>query len=350
MVFDWIGKSIKKAFNVAFREEVPIDSEEEAKNTQTDSTYADARDSFSLEKYSKPYLDEFNASMAQVSVQFQDSKNKHRKDMDNPASGIEMNMYTGGLEFDTMPKVAVFGGGAVGGYVAYFLASFLPVNIRLADYDVVEGKHTKNGRTIYEAGHIGMKKVDAAKQKIERDYPKSKIIPIECNINDLTNQELHAIAQDVDLIINAVDDGDAMFKINDVCYAFTEILFVAMHSHAASGHAIITTPSTSPCLRCCMGVTSPDDINTLHGEPGDGIDIAMVAMQSVAIAIEIIRAKKTGSPIDKWDIRNSIFYFANRRDRLHPEGPGVVLERASKRSKCPICSANPLNFYYGGKK
>ena len=159
---------------------------------------------------------------------------------------------------------------------------------------------------------------------------------------DIPATELIRLAKKAVMVINAIDDPPAMLQINDLLYAVTEVLYVAMHARAASGHIILTIPHMSACLRCSLDVNSSGEMRTLHGEAGSGLDIRTVANHGAVVAAEIIRVKKTGLLIERWDITKNIFYLANKRDDLSPDGPGVHMEKAEKRPQCPICSVSPV--------
>jgi len=81
-------------------------------------------------------------------------------------------------------SVLVIGAGAVGSHVAYGLAAYSLV-IHLVDKDTVDYKHTRAARTIYEPVQVHKKKVYAARYKIERDFPGSKVLPYHCDVNDV---------------------------------------------------------------------------------------------------------------------------------------------------------------------
>lgn len=241
-------------------------------------------------------------------------------------------------------EVLVIGAGAVGSYVAYFLAAAASLIIHLADFDVVEHKHTQGGRTIYQAGQANQKKVYAAKDLIERHFPTSIIRPYPYNVMDMPDDLLCGLARKVAIVVNAIDDAPAMLRVNDLFYWLTEVLYVALHHRAASGHVIVTVPYASACLRCSLDIASASDIQTLHGEPSLGMDIRLVANYAATIALELMYSKVTGQPVSRWDLTKNIFYFANRREQSSPDGPGLVLQRAEKRPGCPICSAAPNNL------
>lgn len=242
-------------------------------------------------------------------------------------------------------EVLVIGAGAMGSYIAHFLAAAACFVIHLIDFDIVEYKHTLGGRTIYHASQVRQKKVYAAKKLIEHDYPNSLIHPYPYNIMNMPDELLRGLARRVAIVVNAIDDAHAMLRVNDLFYGLNEVLYVALHNNAASGHVIATIPFASACLRCSLDIVSASDIQTLHGEPGLGVDIRLVANHASTIALEFMYSKATGQPVSRWELSKNIFYFTNRREQLSPDGPGLVLQKAEKRPGCPICSAVPTNFF-----
>ena len=233
-------------------------------------------------------------------------------------------------------EILLLGAGAVGSYMVRSLAP-LGVIINLVDFDIVDAKHTRDGRTIYEPAQVNKKKVFAAKYIVERDFPQTTVNPYPYNVLAIPATELIRLAKKTAIVINAIDDSTAMLQVNDILYGIAEVLYIALHAKAASGHIILTIPYMSACLRCSLDVNSSGDMRTLHGEAGSGLDIRTVANQGAVVAAEIIRAKKTGLLIERWDITKNIFYLANKRDELSPDGPGVHMEKAEKRPQCPIC-------------
>jgi molybdopterin/thiamine biosynthesis adenylyltransferase len=242
-------------------------------------------------------------------------------------------------------EIVVVGAGAVGSYLTYFLAGAAALVIHLIDFDVIERRHTQGGRTIYEAGQVHQKKVFAARDIVERQFPNSTVRPYPYNVLDMPDAQLRLLAKRAAIVVNAIDDAAGILRVNDLFYWLTEVVYVALHPQAASGHVILTVPP-SACLRCSLDIASPGNIQTLHAEPGLGVDIRLVANHATTIALEIILSKATGRPIERWDISKNIFYFANKREQgLSPDGPGVHLQRAEKRPGCPICSVAPRNDF-----
>ncbi len=235
-------------------------------------------------------------------------------------------------------QLMVLGAGSVGGYIAYFIAGAFKAAIYLLDFDILETRNTRAGRSIYKPGFTGMKKVYAAREIIEADFPGSRIIPLSYNIMDVPDIELLRLARQCSVVICAIDDARAMFRINKLLYNKITILYPAMHNSARTGHIIVTTPGKSACLQCSMDIDDPGQIQTLHGEPGWGLDIRNVANHCATAACQIIHANTSKQDINRWDPEKNIFYFSNARNNTSPDGPGILLEAAEKRKGCPVCS------------
>jgi molybdopterin/thiamine biosynthesis adenylyltransferase len=239
--------------------------------------------------------------------------------------------------------VLIIGCGAIGGYVASMLAAAAALTIFIIDFDVVDYRHTQGARTIFEARHVRRKKVYAAKEKLERQYPLSRIVPYPYDVLQLPDIVLTQLARKADVVIDAIDAGAGMLRINDLLYPIVEVLHAGVHPEAASGHVILTSPFATPCLRCCMDIDSADGVHTLDAEPALGSDIRAIANHTVTIALELMHARVTGRPIERWDVSRNIFYIANRQGRHSPDGPGVILQQGHKRHGCPVCGADPHN-------
>jgi len=250
-----------------------------------------------------------------------------------PAAGQAEMMDVGRLAGQ---GVTILGAGSVGGYIAHALGPARPV-INLVDYKSVLIKHTHEGRTIYQADQAGNNKVFAAKERIERDYPGTVINPFPYNVREIPDIELRRMAAASLLVVLAIDDPQAMLHVNDLVYRQVELVQVAMHARAMSGHIVVCLPGVTPCLRCTLEVTRPEDIHRLDAEPGSAWHIQRVAHEAATIALELMHAKVTGQPLTRWDLAKNLLYIANTREALSPDGPGIHFEGSRKRPGCPIC-------------
>ena len=235
-------------------------------------------------------------------------------------------------------EVVILGAGSVGSYVAYFMAGAFQAVVYLIDFDTVEAKNTQSGRSLYTPGSIGARKVYAAREFIESDFPHSKVVPLPYNIMEVPDGELIRLARRCGVVINAIDDPTAMLRVNALLYSRIQVLYPALHNGAKTGHIILTIPGKSACLRCSMEIEAPDEIQTLHGEPGSGLDIRNVANHCANLACQLMEAQNQKQDIEEWDLEKTIFYFSNARNHLSPDGPGILLQAAQKRAGCPVCS------------
>jgi molybdopterin/thiamine biosynthesis adenylyltransferase len=243
-------------------------------------------------------------------------------------------------------RLLILGAGAVGSYLAYLLASIASLIIYVVDFDIVGYRNVRSGRTIFEAGQVGKRKVRALKEKIERDYPLTRVEPLPYDVLELPDIFLRQLGKKVSVVINAIDSGQGMLRINDLFYQIVEVLYVAAHQGALSGHVVMTAPFVTACLRCCLDINSASDIETLHAEPALCVDVRNIAHYCATLAVEVMYAKATGRPIQRWDISKNIFYIANQREQHSPDGPGVHLQQGHKRQGCPTCSVAPANVTF----
>lgn len=234
-------------------------------------------------------------------------------------------------------ELTVVGAGSVGSHLSYALGP-AGLSINSIDYKKVQLKHTRSARTVYDRTQIGLKKVYALKQKTERDFPGAKINPYPFNVTEIPDAELRTMFARSLAVILAIDDPTQMLRISDLAYPITEIVQVALHTRAESGHIAISIPFVTPCLRCTLDIQDAQEIHRLDGEPANSLDIVTVAQQAARIAVDIIYSKITGRHITRWDTSRNLIYIANTKQKLSPEGPGFRFESSQKLPGCSICN------------
>jgi molybdopterin/thiamine biosynthesis adenylyltransferase len=237
-------------------------------------------------------------------------------------------------------QVLVFGAGSVGGHVLMSIG-YTNLTIYLIDSKKVEAKHTQAGRTIYDSTQIGQFKVNAAKEKLERNFIGTQIIPMPYDVAELPDPELLRLFALAAIVILVIDDPVQILRINQLAYSQVEIIQVGIHRQGHSGHIAVSVPGQTPCLACTLNITSHRDIRRLDSEPAAGIDIAVVSQLAARLALDILHSKVTGKPIIRWDILSkNLIYIANTQQSNSPEGPGFQYQSGRKRHGCPICN-NP---------
>ncbi len=248
----------------------------------------------------------------------------HENDVDYKTQSFDIRRVAG-------YEVTILGAGAVGSFLAYSLGA-AQLRLNVVDFKEVEPRHTQGGRTVYEATSIGQNKVDALKQKIERDHLGSSVNPLPFNVG-----ELKSLFAGSAVAVIAMDDSEQILRVNDLAYPAVEFIQVALHRGAESGHIAISIPFVTPCLRCTLNINSHNDIHRLDSEPANSFDIVTVAQMAAKVAVELVYSKATGQNITRWDTTKNLMYIANARQQLSPEGPGIIMEGSSKRPDCPTC-------------
>lgn len=239
------------------------------------------------------------------------------------------------------PRILLFGAGSVGSHLADQLAGALAPVIDVFDYKAVAFKHIQALRTLYEQRQLGQLKVQALKDKLQRDHPGTVVHPYASNVGAVPDADLMHLVTLSDLMVLALDDPVEILRLSDMAYAHVPMVHAAMHARAASGHIVITQPHKTPCLRCVLEVDGAHDIHRLDGEPGEGWHIRRIAHEAAAMAIDLLQALATGVDVSRWDPTKDLVYISNTRQALSPDGPGLVYEASRRRPGCPICNQPP---------
>jgi len=234
-------------------------------------------------------------------------------------------------------EVTAFGIGSLGGGLQERLAA-APLTFNVVDDKKVEKKHLQFGRTVYEPAHVGLFKVEALKRRIERDHPATTVIPLPYNVREIPTIEIQSLIRKSLLVILAIDDPESILRISDLAWSQVEMIQAAAHRQARSGHIAISIPLVTPCLRCTLGIDSPQRMTRLDSESANSLDIATITLHAATIAMEVMYSKVTGRDITRWDPSKNLLYIANRREELSPDGPGLHWESSQKRSGCTICN------------
>ena len=232
--------------------------------------------------------------------------------------------------------VTVIGAGSVGSFIAWFLAAAQLI-LNVIDFKKVNYRHAIGGRTVYEPTSVGQYKVNALKQKIERDHPGTVVNPLPYNLAEIPDVELRSLFGKSAIVVIAIDDPVQFLRAADIAYPTVEFIQVALHKGAKSGHVVISVPFVTPCLRCTLNIDSANDINRLDSESANSFDIVTASQLASKIAVDIMYSKVTGKNITRWDTSKNLIYIANQKDQLSPDGPGLIFEGSSKRPDCPIC-------------
>lgn len=142
-------------------------------------------------------------------------------------------------------KVLIIGAGGLGSPAALYLAAAGVGTIGLVDTDVVDISNLQR-QIIHSTKDVGKAKVDSAKQSILEINPYVKV-----NVYNefITEENADDIIKEYDFVIEATDNFETIFLINDVCARLKKPF-----SHAGvirfEGQAMTYVPDKGPCYRC----------------------------------------------------------------------------------------------------
>ncbi len=182
-------------------------------------------------------------------------------------------------------RVLVVGLGGLGSPALYYLAAAGVGTIGVVDGDRVDLSNLQR-QILYGDGDVGQSKALAAADRIRRCYGSVAIIVHE---GRLTAENGVGMVSLYDFVIEATDNFESKFLVNDICVGLGKPF-----SHAAVsgyyGQAMTVVPGAGPCYRCVFGnvpsrdaVISPDEEGTLGMVAGSlGAVQAMEAIKYLA--------------------------------------------------------------------
>jgi molybdopterin/thiamine biosynthesis adenylyltransferase len=142
-------------------------------------------------------------------------------------------------------SVLVIGAGGLGSPALYYLAACGIGRIGIADSDRVEPSNL-NRQILHGRPDLGEGKTVSARRSIEHLRPDIEIEEYPFRIDSSNGPD---IAASYDFVVEATDNFQSKFLINDICVgvdrAFSHAGILAMY-----GQTMTVIPGKSPCYRC----------------------------------------------------------------------------------------------------
>lgn len=221
--------------------------------------------------------------------------------------------------------VLVLGCGALGSGNAENLVRAGIGKITLIDRDYVEESNLQRQQLYTEE--------DVTEQIPKAIAAKRRLAAINSNVSilayvmDATANTLPALLKDVDIVVDATDNFDTRFLINDVCQKH-QIPWIYGSCVGSTGMSYTILPNDNPCLQCLL------DVIPVSGATCDAVGIISPAVQMV-VAHQTTEALKLLVE-DKKAFRTKLVTF----DVWHNHYQMVKVDRA-KKEDCPTCGKNP---------
>ena len=178
-------------------------------------------------------------------------------------------------------KVLVIGAGGLGSAAIMYLSAIGIGTIGIADKDKVELSNL-NRQIIHNTKRIGKLKTESAKQTINELNTDIKI-----NVyNEISSKNISEIVSEYDFVIDATDNFETKFLINDACVKGKKPF-----SHAGivgfQGQLMTYVPNKGCCYRCVF--KEPPQRDCVSSCARDGVLGAAVGIIGSLQAIEAIK-------------------------------------------------------------
>ncbi len=141
--------------------------------------------------------------------------------------------------------VCIIGAGGLGSPAAMYLAAAGVGTIGIADADTADLSNLQR-QILHGAADIGRQKVVSAKETLQYLNPQTVVHTYPVFVN---HENIGDIVKDYDFVIDAADNFDTKFLINDACAAARKP-FVHAGVIRFTGQLMTYVPGKGPCYRC----------------------------------------------------------------------------------------------------
>ncbi|MFC1917178.1 ThiF family adenylyltransferase [Chloroflexota bacterium] len=154
-------------------------------------------------------------------------------------------------------SVAIIGCGALGTVIATALVRAGVGKIRIIDRDLIE-YHNLQRQILFNEEDVknGLPKAVAAENHLKK---VNSSIEIEGIVADVHYGNIEKYVSDADLILDALDNQETRFLINDVSLKYN-IPWIYGGAVSASGMTMTIIPGETPCFRCISPSVAPRGI------------------------------------------------------------------------------------------
>jgi len=233
-------------------------------------------------------------------------------------------------------RVLLCGCGALGSAIADSLVRAGVGFLRLVDRDFVELSNLQR-QVLFDEHDIAdqLPKAIAAARKLAKINHEVTLDPV---VADIDHNNMQALAANVDLIVDGMDNFETRFLINDASLE-TRIPWIYGGCIGSHGQVMPIFPGETACLRCLIGdVPGPGMTETCDTAGVIGPAVNVVAALQVVAALKILAGRRDEiepalSIIDVWDGTMRKMSVANLREK----------------SNCPACVQGKREWLSGEK-
>ncbi|MGN8645286.1 ThiF family adenylyltransferase [Gracilibacillus sp. HCP3S3_G5_1] len=221
--------------------------------------------------------------------------------------------------------VLIIGCGALGSSSAEMLTRAGVGTITIIDRDYVEWSNLQRQHLFTEEDvQEQIPKAIAASRKLKKINSEITIQPV---VMDATSENLSSYVENADIVIDATDNFDTRFLINDLAQKHRKP-WIFGACVGSSGMTFSIMPEQTPCLDCLLRVTP------MFGATCDAVGVIGPAVQMVVTHQTTETLKLLSGAEQKLNSKLLIFDLWNNHYQT------IDVSRA-KRPNCPSCGEKP---------
>lgn len=239
-----------------------------------------------------------------------DDSNRYRRQLILNEIGTEGQMRL------ARSKVIIIGAGGLGSPVALYLAAAGVGKIGIVDFDIVSLSNLQR-QILFTSKNIGQAKVMAAQEKLQDLNPNIDVLIYKERIS---TENIKNIITNYDLVINAIDNLETRYIVNDAC-VFLKIPLIEGAVYHFEGYVMTIVPGISACYRCLFPYKPKikvEEIGVIGGVPG--IIGTLQALEALKYLLNLGRL-----------LKNSIVYYSALETKFREI-------RTKRNPDCAVCS------------
>jgi molybdopterin-synthase adenylyltransferase len=221
--------------------------------------------------------------------------------------------------------VLIIGCGALGTANAESLVRAGIGRLTIIDRDYVEESNLHRQQLFTERDYLDqLPKAVAAKKHLHRI---NSSVDIMTYVLDGNSTNISPLLGDVDLVIDATDNFDIRFIMNDLVHQYN-IPWIFGSCVGSTGMSYTIIPGKTPCLQCLLEATpvsgaTCDSVGVIA--PTVQMVVAHQQVEALKILVEDFKALRTR--LVTFDLWNNLYH--------------TIDMKRSKKSTCPTCGENP---------